>query len=88
MPRQIRDIAASIAVLLFLFVMLTIISPQVRERVTAGGAGSREWQASSGAVTHAAVSAFAITSSYAADNTYLFSFLVVATVMFILMFRT
>jgi hypothetical protein len=87
MPRRIRDLAMSIAALLFLFAMLTIISPQVRERVSADG-GSREWQASSGAVTHAAVSAFAITSSYAADNTYLFSFLVVAVVMFVLMLRT
>ena len=87
MPRRIRDLAASLAVLLFIFVMLTIISPQVRERVSAG-AGSREWQTSSGAVTHAAVSAFAITSSYAADNTYLFSFLVVAVVMLVLMLRT
>ena len=87
MPRRSRDLVATIAALLVLFGVLVWVSPQVRERVTEFTGNSQEWVVPGNAVTTMFVSATGWVSTYASDNTYLFSFLVVAVVLFVLMVR-
>jgi hypothetical protein len=85
--RKARDLAATLGVLVALFGMIMAINPRVRERfvdLTTGVQG-RE---SLGPVQNAAYAAVSIGSDYAADNPYLFSFLVVAVVLFMLMLRS
>ena len=87
MWRKARDLAATLAVLAALFGMVMAINPRVRERfaeLTTGVQG-RE---SLGPVQNAAYAAVSIGSDYAADNPFLFSFLVVAVVLFMLMLRS
>jgi hypothetical protein len=89
--RQIRDLAATLAVLVVLFGMLMAINPRVRERfgeMTMSVQGGRDVNASLGPVSNAAYAAVSIGSDYAADNPILFSFLVVAVVLFMLMLRS
>ena len=73
-----------------LFGMLMAINPRVRERfgeMTASVQG-RDMNSSIGPVSNAAYAAVSIGSDYAADNPFLFSFLVVAVVLFMLMLRS
>jgi len=88
--KKIRDLTATLAVLVVLFGMLMAINPRVRERfgeMTASVQG-RDMNSSIGPVGNAAYAAMSIGSDYAADNPFLFSFLVVAVVLFMLMLRT
>ena len=85
--KKVGDLAATLAVLVVLLGMLMAINPRVRERfaeLTSGMQG-RE---SLGPMQNAAYAAMSIGSDYAADNPYLFSFLVVAAVLFMLMLRS
>ena len=85
--KKVRDLAATLAVLVVLFGMIMAINPRVRERfeeLTSGVQG-RE---SLGPVQNAAYAAMSIGTDYAADNPYLFTFLVVAVVLFMLMLRS
>jgi hypothetical protein len=88
--RKVRDLAATLVVLAVLFGMLMAINPRVRERfaemMTAGVQG-HDMNSSIGPVGNAAYAAMSIGSDYAADNPFLFSFLVVAVVLFMLMLR-
>jgi hypothetical protein len=90
MPRRVRDLVVTIAVLMVLFGALVSIDPRIRERASelSGGVSQQDWNVSTGVVEHAMTSVLAVASSFAADNTYLFSFLVVAVVLFVLMLRT
>ena len=90
MRRRFRDLATALAVLIVLFGILTLINPRVRERVgeVTGGVQSQEWSASGAPIGDAALGAVAVTSGYAADKPFLFSFLIVAVVLFLLMVRT
>lgn len=90
MPTRIRDLAGTIAVLIVLFGVLISINPRVRDRAGALAVDMRsdEWSASQGAISNVVGSVVAIVSGYAADNTYLFSFLIVAGVLLLLMLRT
>ena len=88
--KQLRDFAATLAVLAVLLGTLMAISPLVRERfgeMTASVQG-RDMNSSIGPVGNAAYAAMSIGSDYAADNPFLFSFLVVAVVLFMLMLRS
>jgi hypothetical protein len=89
--RKVRDLAATLTVLVVLFGMLMAINPRVRERfgetMTASVQG-RDMNSSIGPLGNAAYAAISIGSDYAADNPILFSFLVVAVVLFMLMLRT
>ncbi len=88
--KKVRDLAATLAVLGVLFGMLMAINPRVRERfgeMTASVQG-RDMNSSIGPVGNAAYAAVSIGSDYAADNPFLFSFLVVAVVLFMLMLRS
>ena len=87
--KKVRDLAATLAVLAVLFGMLMAINPRVREKFaqmmsTRGG----DVNSSIGPVSNAAYAAMSIGSDYASDNPYLFSFLVVAVVLFMLMVRS
>jgi len=88
--RRCRDVATALAVLIVLFGILTLINPRVRERVgeVTGDVQSQAWSTSSAPISNAAVGALSVTSGYAADNPFLFSFLIVAVVLFLLMVRT
>lgn len=88
--RKARDLAATLAVLAVLFGMLMAINPRVRERFSemTSGVHGRQWDSSVGPVGSAAYAAVSIGSDYAADNPFLFSFLVVAVVLFMLMQRS
>jgi hypothetical protein len=73
-----------------LFGMLMAINPRVRERfgdMTAGMQAS-DVNSSLGPVGNAAHAAMSIGTDYASDNPVLFSFLVVAVVLFMLMLRS
>ena len=90
MLRQVREIAATLAVLAVLFGMLMAINPRVRERfgeMMSASVQGRDMNSSIGPVGNAAYAAMLIGSDYAADNPILFSFLVVAVVLFMLMLR-
>lgn len=85
--RKARDVVATLAVLAVLFGMIMALNPRVHERfaeLTANVQG-RE---SLAPVQNAAYAAVSIGSDYAADNPFLFSFLVVAVVLFMLMLRS
>jgi hypothetical protein len=85
--RKARDLAATLAVLAVLFAMVMAIDPRVRQRfveLTTRVQG-RE---SLGPVQNAAYAAVSIGTDYASDNPFLFSFLVVAVVLFMLMLRS
>jgi hypothetical protein len=86
----LKDFAATLALLIVLFGMLMLIDPRVREqfgRLT-GEVRSQQWNAPDGPIGNAANAALTITSGYAVDNPFLFSFAVVAVVIFMLMLRT
>jgi ribose/xylose/arabinose/galactoside ABC-type transport system permease subunit len=85
--KKVRDLAATLGVLVLLFGILMVINPRVRERFTEMTA-SVQGRESLGPVQNAAYAAMSIGSDYAADNPFLFSFLVVAVVLFMLMLRT
>lgn len=85
--KKVRDVAATLAVLVVLFGMIMAINPRVHERFAELTANVRGPE-SLGPVQNAAYAALSIGSDYAADNPYLFSFLVVAVVLFMLMLRS
>lgn len=90
MPKRIRDLAGTIAVLGALFGALILISPQVRDRASqfAGNVASgNEWTRSQSTVSRVARLVVGSVSNYAGDHTYLFSFMVFAVVFVILMLR-
>ena len=72
-----------------LFGMLMAINPRVRERFAemTSGVPGRDVNSSLGPLGNAAQAALSIGSDYAVDNPVLFSFLVVAVVLFMLMLR-
>jgi len=77
-------------VLVVLFGMLMTINPRVRERfveMTTGVQG-RDVNSSLGPLGNAAFAAVSIGQDYAIGNPVLFSFLVVAVVLFMMMLRT
>jgi hypothetical protein len=88
--RKIRDLGATLAVLAVLFGMLMAINPRVRERFSEMMTANvgRDMNSSLGPVGDAAYAAMSIGSDYAAGNPFLFSFLVVAVVLFMLMVRS
>jgi hypothetical protein len=89
MPRRFRDAAGTTAVLLVLFGMLIAINPTVRERVTQFAGGNADhWFVPGRIVSDVMVSTSATAFSYAADNSYMVFFLIVAGLLFILMLRT
>lgn len=87
--KTVRDLVATVAVLVVLFGMLMAINPRVRERfgemMSAPGHGVTS---SIGPVRNAAYAAMSIGSDYASDNPFLFGFLVIAVVLFTLMLRS
>jgi len=88
--KKVRDLAATLAVLVVLFGMLMAINPRVRERfgeMTTSVQG-RDVNSSLGPLGNAAHAAMSIGQDYAVDNPILFSFLVVAVVLFMMMLRT
>jgi ribose/xylose/arabinose/galactoside ABC-type transport system permease subunit len=85
--KKVRDLVATLAVLVVLFGMLLAINPRVRERFSDLMQG-RDMNSSFGPIGNAAAAATSIGSDYASDNPVLFSFLVVAVVLFMLMLRT
>ena len=87
--KKARELAATLAVLALLFAMLMAVNPQVRERFSEMTASmqSGDMNSSVGPVGNAAHAAVSIGSDYAADNPFLFSFLVVAVILFMLMLR-
>ena len=88
--KKARDLAATLAVLVVLFAMLAAINPRVRERfgeMTTSVQG-RDVNSSLGPLGNAAYAAVSIGQDYAVDNPILFSFLVVAVVLFMMMLRT
>jgi hypothetical protein len=89
MPRRFRDAALSAAVLLVLFGMLVAVNPTVRERVTQFvGGKSDQWFVPGRIMSGVMASTSATALSYAADNSYMVFFLIVAGLLFILMLRT
>ena len=85
--KKIRDLAATLAVLAVLFGMIMAINPRVHERF-AELTTSVQGRESLGPVQNAAYAAMSIGSDYAADNPFLFAFLVAAVVLFMLMLRS
>jgi hypothetical protein len=89
MPRRFRDAAGTTAVLLVLFGMLMTFNPIVRDRVTQFTGGKAEsWFVPGRVVSDVMASTSATVFSYAADNSYMVFFLIVAGLLFIMMLRT
>ena len=85
--KKARDLAATLAVLAVLFGILMAVNPRVREQFAAMTSTAHDRE-SLGPVQNAAYAAVSIGSDYASDNPFLFSFLVVAVVLFMLMLRS
>lgn len=85
--KRARDFTATIAVLVVLFGMLMAINPRVRDQF-GQMTTSVQGRESLGPMQNAAYAAVSIGSDYAADNPFLFSFLVAAVVLFMLMLRS
>jgi hypothetical protein len=85
--KKLRDLAVTLAVLVVLFGMLMAINPRVREQFN-GMTQTVQGPESLGPVQNAAYAAVSIGSDYAADNPFLFSFVVAAVVLFMLMLRS
>ena len=85
--KKARDLAATLAVLAVLLGILMAVNPRVREQF-ATMTSTVEGRESLGPVQNAAYAAVSIGSDYASDNPFLFSFLVVAVVLFMLMLRS
>lgn len=77
----------TLAVLAVLFGMLMAMNPRVHERF-AEMTANMQGRESLGPVQNAANAAMSIGSDYASDNPFLFSFIVVAVVLFMLMVRS
>lgn len=89
MLKKVRELAATFAVLVVLFGMLMAINPRVRERFGEMTTSVQSRDVSSlGPLGNAAYAAMSIGQDYAVDNPILFSFLVVAVVLFMMMLRT
>ena len=90
MFRRLRDLFTALAVLVAVLGVLTLINPRVRERVGEVTVGVQtDGLSTTGApIGVAAQGVFSITRSYAAANPLMFSFMIVAVVMFLLMVRT
>lgn len=89
--KKARDLGATLAVLTVLFGTLMAINPRVRERFSdmmSAGVQGHDVNSSIGPVGNAAYAAVSIGSDYAAGNPILFSFLVVAVVLFMLMLKS
>jgi hypothetical protein len=88
-PGRLRDAAAAALVLLVLFAILMVFAPPVRDRVLQLAGGSRAQWLVPGQIAAGALAAVSTTArGYAADNSYLVFFLIVAGFLFILMLRT
>jgi hypothetical protein len=85
--KKARDLAVTLAVLVVLFGMLMAINPRVREQFNEM-TRTVQGRESLGPVQNAVYAAVSIGSDYAADNPFLFSFLVAAVVLFMLMLRS
>ena len=78
---------ATLAVLAVMFAMIMALNPRVHDRF-AELTTSVQGRESLGPLQNAAYAAVSIGSDYASDNPYLFSFLVVAALLFMLMLRS
>ena len=78
---------ATLAVLAVMFAMIMALNPRVHDRF-AELTTSVQGRESLGPLQNAAYAAVSIGADYAADNPYLFSFLVVAALLFMLMLRS
>lgn len=87
MLKKLRDLAVTLAVLVVLFGMLMAINPRVREQFNEM-TRTVQGREALGPVQNAAYAAVSIGSDYAAGNPFLFSFLVAAVVLFMLMLRS
>jgi ribose/xylose/arabinose/galactoside ABC-type transport system permease subunit len=85
--KRAGDFAATLAVLAVLFGLLMAINPRVRAQFSEM-TQSVQGRESFNPVQNAASAAVSIGSDYASDNPFLFSFLVVAVVLFMLMLRS
>jgi RecA/RadA recombinase len=87
--RRLRDLAVTLAVLVVAFGALMAFNPQVRERAVAmtGDLQHQGWRASASPVANTAAAVVAVTSDYASESPILFSFVVAAAVLFMLMVR-
>src|SRR5204862_4922478 len=88
-PRRLRDAAAAVLVLSVLFAILMVFAPPVRDRAMQFAGGSREQWLVPGQIVAGALAAVSTTArGYAADNSYLVFFLIIAGLLLILMLRT
>ena len=88
--RRLRDLLTALAVLIAVLGVLTLMNSRMRERVgeVTSGIQTEGWSNTSAPIGTAAHGVFSITSGYAAANPLMFSFMIVAVVMFHLMVRT
>src|SRR5262245_7176132 len=88
--RRLRELCTALAVLVAVLGVVTLINPRVRERVgeATTGVQTEGLSATSAPLGVAAQGVFSIARSYAAANPLMFSFMIVAVVMFLLMVRT
>jgi len=87
---RLRDLVTALAVLVVMLGILTLINPRLRESVgqVTSGVQQQGWSETSAPIETAAHGVVSTTSGYAVDNPYLFSFMVAAVVLFLLMVRT
>ena len=84
------DIGMTVAVLVVLLGMLVAINPRMREQVghVSGSVQSQNFDAVASPVGNATLDFVDVISGFAADKPFMFSFAVVAAVLFMVMIKT
>ena len=90
MHRKVRDLVGALLAVVVLFGVLMLFNARVRDGVREFGhevsrSGSRPFL---GPISEAAVAVFGVVHDFSAGNTFLFTFLVVAVVLVVLMLRS
>ena len=88
--KRLMDIGMTVAVLVVLLGMLVAINPRMREQVgqVSGTVQSQNFDPGSSQVGRATLTFVDLISNFAGDNPFMFSFAVVAAVLFVVMIKT
>ena len=88
--KRLTDIGMTIAVLVLLMGILVAINPRMREQAQqfSGNVQSQNWDPAATPVGNATFTFVDVISDFAQDNPFMFSFAVVAAILFMVMIRT
>jgi hypothetical protein len=88
--KRLTDIGMTVVVLFVLLGILIAINPRMREQAGqfSGSVQSQSWDPAGSPVGNATLVFVNVISTFATDNPFMFSFAVVAAVLFMVMIKT